>query len=133
MHRGCLPLLVALTWAFCGGALAQDLAPGETGTLADLLLRAADGSPDAQAAMENARARLDLSLQRLEQFLADAGEEQKRQWFEYLSLPLLRTELDRQQPSITTLALIADRFYDNERGLELPAFVSVRRALRMYL
>ena len=136
MHHGCPPswIVAGLTMAVCTTALASDPSPqADLDHLRKMILQAADQPPQPQAAQDAARARVSASLQQLDLFLKGAAEPTKSQWTEYLRLPALQAELNRTEPDAAALGVLADRLYQNQPGLELPAMVSLRRALRDYL
>src|SRR5262245_30610673 len=135
MYSGCLPcwMIAGMMVAARGDALAAEAGRSDSPPLQLVLLKAAEQPPQPQAAEQVARSRLAASVQQLETFLATGGQQQKERWVAYLGLPLLRAELDRPSPSGDVLALVADRLYANDPGLELQPFVSLRRELSAYL
>lgn len=95
--------------------------------------RAAERPPDPQQAVAAARSRLSARIGVLEATLARSGSEIRAGWNEWLQLPAIKTELAGQQPDLAKLRATAAKFYRNQPGLELRAFVAVRQALDGYI
>ena len=91
--------------------------------------RAAQRPPDPQAALELARNRLAEKIAALDDFLAASGDRNARLWKEWLDLASLKTELARAELDEAALENIRARYYQNQAGLELPAFLAVRHEL----
>ena len=119
-------LVFVLGWpALAGGELADELQ--------SVIAQAAERPPDPQETLAASRAGLVASIEQLERFLAGGEVDNSRRWQQWLNLPHLRTELERAQPDAPQLRSIHERYYQNQPGLELPAFLAVRRDLRQYL
>lgn len=97
------------------------------------LFRAAESPPDPQATRNAAKNRLLGSIGELESFLARSGAETTRAWSQWLSLDDLKSELTRSDPDPAALRRVQVRFYRNDPGLEMPAFLAVRENLRSFL
>src|SRR5687768_5156085 len=129
MVRTCFQagFVVALTFALALGA--QPAAGAMNASLTAALDRAAQRPPDPQAALAQARNRLAEKIAALDEFLATSGDENARLWKEWLDLPALKTELARAELDEAALENIRGRYYRNQAGLELPAFLDVRHEL----
>src|SRR5262245_54740296 len=95
--------------------------------------RLAERPADPARTLHTAREKLTASIEQLEQFLAGGGSEAAGRWSNWLGVSTLKQELDRTAPDFGALRSLEERFYENRTGLELPAFVSVRRNLRAFL
>jgi hypothetical protein len=115
--------------------LAQEATPGATAwqELREAIARAAERPPDPQAVLAEARSGLIARLDQLEQFLAGGGEENQRQWAQWLKVSALRQELARPQPDVQTLRAIHARFFQNQAGLELSPVLAVRNGLSEFM
>ena len=136
MCRGWLSssIIAGLTMTVCPGALAvQPPARSDLGSLREVILQTAEQPPEPQAALRASRDRLASSLRQLEEFLAGGDGRAQGDWCERLVLPALQSEVERSHLDAGALESLADRFLENQPGLELPAFVAVRRALRGYI
>lgn len=91
--------------------------------------RAAQHPPQPQQALQRTRSELSAKIAGLEEFLAASGNENARLWKEWLDLPALKAALRRPELDEGALKAIGLRYYQNQPGLELPAFLGVRREL----
>lgn len=121
----------------CGAVASLWAADLPIGRSSDPLLAAIerlDQRPAEPAAtLAAARQRLAASTQQLQQYLSRAGGETANRWSQWLGLAQLTQELENQQPNAVTLRQIEERLYQNQEGLELPAFVALRRELHAFL
>jgi hypothetical protein len=76
--------------------------------------------------------RLSASIEQLELHLSKAGPELAK-CSRWLDVSRLKQELAAAKPDLGTLRSIQERFYQNQAGLELPAFVLVRHQLRTFI
>jgi hypothetical protein len=95
--------------------------------------RAAERPPDPQVAIATARRQLTKSIEELGQLIASGGDLNERRWRQWLDVPALQAQLDSPAPDLSELQSIVKRYYQNQAGLEMSAFVAVRRDLRGYL
>jgi hypothetical protein len=83
--------------------------------------------------VQQARMRLQNAVRSLEAFLSQAEPSEERLWKDYLRWDELQNQLvAEQEPSRRVLSEIANVFYQNETGLEMPVFTEVRRAIDQY-
>jgi hypothetical protein len=101
--------------------------------LEQALERAAEGPPDPRLAVSAAHSRLRKSIAELESFLARSGPEASRAWSQWLALDALKAEVARSEPDVAALRKVQERFFRNDPGLEMAAFLAVREPLRQYL
>src|SRR5579871_4249311 len=95
--------------------------------IAELRSAKATAAPVTPAEFDAARADLDGSLGRLQQYLGATSTG----WNQYLHTDELRTELAKgRNANPAALREVAELFRSGAEGLELPQFVSVRRAIR---
>ncbi len=86
---------------------------------------------DAQVAA--ARRRLDRAVADLERLMAGRDPQTQMAWQDYLDWPQTKELLAAEDTDRDQLRSILSRFYANEEGLELPAFLALREALRTYV
>src|SRR5262245_42737832 len=128
--------LVVVSTMVAGGrlALADETAaitvPSE---LREVVAQAVQRPPNPQETLALARTRLRDSIEQLERFLAAGDADNEERWRKWLELPHLKGEIEGPQPEVATLRAIHERYYQNQPGLELPAFLAVRRELGRYL
>src|SRR5438067_5177225 len=120
-------VLAAVSFLF-----ADESATSGVGSLIGSLEQLAQRPPDGKQMREAARQRLSSSVERLEQFLARGKNETAARWSHWLDLPTLREQLAAEQPDLTALKPIEERLYQNRPGLELPAFLAVRKDLATF-
>ena len=99
------------------------------------LLRAAksDFKPIDPAQLGKTRQQLETNLTKLDQFLRAAGKNKAEGWNRYLTRDELQTELESEkEPDFKVLERVQSRLEGKHAGLQLPAFVGVRRSLRAY-
>jgi hypothetical protein len=83
--------------------------------------------------IKQAHAGLVSALERLDKFLAGGSPQNAAEWRDYLKSDELQKQLNaKPAPDWQTLLTIADQYYTNEEGLELPYFLAVREALNRY-
>jgi hypothetical protein len=133
---------IVLVWGLLLGLVVTTGALGLTGDelpstvpsdLKAVILQAAENPPDPQETLAAARIRLISSIEQLERFLAGGEADNDRRWRQWLDLPHLKIQLEREKPDVAILRSIHERYYQNQPGLEQPAFRAVRRELRGYL
>ncbi len=107
-------------------------ATNNTSSLISSIEQLAQRPPDGQQALHTARQRLSSSVDRLEQFLSGGKSEAAARWSQWLDLATLRRQLAADRPDLTVLKPIEQRLYQNQPGLELPAFLSARRDLSAF-
>src|SRR5688500_19894331 len=98
--------------------------------LEQALVRAVENPPDPQATLKDAHDRLRESIDQLEAFLARSGPEAARAWSQWVSLDDLKAEVARGEPDSAALRKVQERFFRNDPGLEMPAFLAVREHLQ---
>ena len=99
------------------------------------LLRAAksDFRPVDPAQLGKTRQQLETNLTKLDRFLRAAGKNKAEGWNRYLTRDELRAELkSEKEPDFKVLERVQSRLERKHAGLQLPAFVRVRRSLRAY-
>jgi len=119
---------VAIALATASFGFATETA-NSTISLIGPIARLAEQPPDEKQSLETARKRLSSSLETLEQLLARSKGDTATRWSKWLDLPAIHEQLAAEQPNLTALKSIEARLYQNCEGLELPAFVAVRRDL----
>ena len=128
------PLVAGVWLALAGHTLAADLpAINSKQSLETKFQEAARQAPDVRQTAHAAKDRLTASIDRLEHVLAGGGPDIAERWSQWLQLPQLKTQLERDSSDQAVLQEILDRYYRNEAGLELPTLVAVRQELRSYL
>lgn len=89
--------------------------------------------PSAAGSVEQTRLELSQFISQLEQFLASGGRKKELGWKEYLRWDEMQNILTSEDgPDLKKLEQIQKLFFEDFKGLDLPAFVAVRRALRKY-
>lgn len=76
-----------------------------------------------------ARRQLEESLRQVERLLGQAAERDRQGWKTYLDLDALRGELQKPAPDVNALGGVWRKFYENQPGLEFPAFLDLRQDL----
>jgi len=125
-------ILFAILVAAVSCAVGAEGRTSDVGSLAGSIQQLAERPPDGKQALESARQRLAASVDRLEQFLARGKTDAAARWSKWLDLPALRKQLTADQPDLSALEPIEQRLYDNYAGLELPAFLAIRRDLSAF-
>jgi hypothetical protein len=120
---------VALVVAMLSFAFADEPRKSDANSLIGSIERLAERPPDAKQSLEAARKRLLSSVEALEQILARGKSEAATRWSRWLDLPTLHEQLAAEQPDLAAIKAIEERLCQNCAGLELPAFVAVRRDL----
>ena len=136
MRRIVLSSVMLIGWFAAGGRLAladESAASPLSSELRAVVSQAAEHPPDPQETLAIARTRLRSSIEQLERFLASGDADNDRRWRQWLQLPRLKGQLEGQEPAVDALHSIHERYYENQPGLELPAFLAVRRELGGYL
>src|SRR5262245_15531844 len=119
---------------FMSAATAADLPVGRNhDPLIAAIERLEQRPADPDAAVDAARQRLAASIQQLQQYLARANGDTAKAWSEWPNLARLTQELQSENSDTEFLRGLEERLYQNKDGLELPAFVALRRELRALL
>ena len=89
--------------------------------------------PSDPAQVTNAKNRVLAAMRNLEGFLASGNSANSEAWKQYLRWDDLQAELNKESGATPAeLQALADLYLSNHRGLELPAFVELRRAINDY-
>src|SRR5262245_12911771 len=129
----CLSIALGLIAAATTSNIAAEDLLRSAARMDATLARAANSAPLPGDALQSTRQHLDASLDQLRRFLAQGGSKKELGWRKWLNLPALETALAANQPRPANLRPFLERFDENQPGLESPAFVNVRQALRRYL
>jgi hypothetical protein len=130
MQRRLLSILSAVALVLAAATLgAAAETANNTTSLMSSIEQLAQRQPDGPQALQAARLRLASSIERLEQFLSSGTSQTGARWSQWLDLDILRQQLATDAPDMTVVRPIEERLYQNHSGLELPAFVAVRRDL----
>jgi hypothetical protein len=89
-------------------------------------------APTTEADVARAKQDLSAALKDLDRLLARAGVREAGRWKKYLRWEELEAQLAAPQPDRSVLVPIAAQYFQNEKGLDLPAFLAAREALDRY-
>ena len=137
VYRGETPGLERRQFAVVGRSLAawiSVLSLPKTEELPELIRSStAKFTPAEEGKVEETRQALLESVELLEQFLKTVDEKKSAGWKEHLRWDELISELEKEEgPELKALERIRANFFKEHDGLQLPAFVGVRGALREY-
>jgi len=126
-------IVLGLIAAFPAHAHAVESAIRTAATARSALPSPQSFAPTPEDALQRARVRLQSSVEQLDKFLATGGNQKANLWRSWLDLPGLEVELAEPRPDPVILTSHAQRYSQNQVGLELPPFAATRRELRNFL